>query len=261
MSASAPSFTAHNVCLDDGRWTLPSAERLVDSAWFRAARRVIDLVYPDGPAGRSLVDLGCLEGGYALEFARLGFDALGIEARTSNFAACAAVRAGVQLPAPAALRYVQDDVRHLAEHVGPTGAFDVTWCCGLFYHLDEPNSFLKLLGRLTRRVLILNTHFAPQHSEPYLSPLLHHDGARGRWYREFADGTALEAQEQSRWASWGNEQSFWMTRESILQTLSDGGFTTVFEQYDPLAPAIAESMTTGAYAQHHRGVFVGIKSA
>jgi SAM-dependent methyltransferase len=256
----AATYTAHNVCLDDGRWTLPQAERIVDSAWFGAARRVLALVYPQGPAGRTLVDLGCLEGGYALEFARMGFNALGIEARASNFAACEAVRAAVQLAAPAALRYVRDDVRHLASHTDTSGAFDVTWCCGLFYHLDEPNTFLRLLGQVTRRVLILNTHFAPAHEEPYLSPLMEHDGARGRWYREFADGTDLAAQETSRWASWGNEQSFWMTRESILQTMSDGGFTTVFEQYDPLAPDIAQAMTTGAYAQHHRGVFVGIKS-
>ena len=88
MNTAAAAFTAHNVALDDGTWTLPSTERLVDSAWFGAARRVLNLVYPHGMQGRTLVDLGCLEGGYALEFARLGFDALGIEARASNFAAC-----------------------------------------------------------------------------------------------------------------------------------------------------------------------------
>jgi hypothetical protein len=46
---------------------------------------MLNLVFPDGLRGKRIADLGCLEGGYAVEFARLGMNATGIEVRDSNF--------------------------------------------------------------------------------------------------------------------------------------------------------------------------------
>ena len=69
------TFTGHNIRLDDGSCTLPSIGLVMsDYPWFRSARRVLDLALPGDRRRYRLADLGCLEGGFSVEFARLGFD-------------------------------------------------------------------------------------------------------------------------------------------------------------------------------------------
>src|SRR5437588_9596810 len=64
------SFTFHNIRLDDGTLTKPELGFLIsESPWFQAARRAIEISLPGGVAGKRIVDLGCLEGGYTVEFA------------------------------------------------------------------------------------------------------------------------------------------------------------------------------------------------
>jgi len=103
-----PSFSYHNIRLDDGTLTRPEVGFLLsESPWFLAAKRTIELAFPGDIAGKRIVDLGCLEGGYTVEFARMGFEALGIEVRRDNFAACEYVKAHLDL---ANLRFARDDV-------------------------------------------------------------------------------------------------------------------------------------------------------
>jgi 2-polyprenyl-3-methyl-5-hydroxy-6-metoxy-1,4-benzoquinol methylase len=80
------SFTHHNIRLDDGTLTKPEIGFLLsESPWFLAAKRTLEVTFHGNIAGKRIVDLGCLEGGYTVEFARMGFEALGIEVRKSNF--------------------------------------------------------------------------------------------------------------------------------------------------------------------------------
>jgi hypothetical protein len=79
------SFTAHNIKLPDGSETMPEIGYLVsDSPWMKAAARVLRVVFRDTLADKSIADLGCLEGGYTVEFSRMGMQATGIEVRQSN---------------------------------------------------------------------------------------------------------------------------------------------------------------------------------
>jgi len=110
-------------------------------------------------AGKRIADLGCLEGGYTVEFARMGFEALGIEVRRSNFAACEYVRAHLHLPN---LHFARDDVWNIEKY----GTFDAIFCSGLLYHLDRPIEFIKLISGLCRRLIILNTHVARETINP-----------------------------------------------------------------------------------------------
>ena len=152
--SASPVFTAHSIRLGDGTFTIAGASRGIESdPRFLAAKRALDVVFPGDRKGLRIADLGCLEGGYTVELARLGFEAVGIEVRKTNFDACEYVRARVGLPN---LRFVNDDAWNI-ERYGP---FDAVFCCGVFYHLDCPNEFLRLLSRVTRRLLILQTHFA-----------------------------------------------------------------------------------------------------
>ena len=42
--------------------------------------------------------------------------------------------------------------------------------------------------------------------------------------------------------------------------MADAGFDIVLEQFDHMTPDIAESMESGFYKIHDRGIFVGIKN-
>jgi SAM-dependent methyltransferase len=257
MGDGTPGFTAHNIRFPDGTVTMPGHPRLLaDEPWCAGAKRVLSLVYGGDPRGRRVADLGCLEGGYALEFARMGMHALGVEVRASNFANCAGVGRRAGLPN---LSFVQDDVWNLAAH----GPFDAIFCCGLLYHLDRPRAFVRLMGEQARDAVIVNTHFAPWDWEPEpvfaLSALEEHEGLPGRWYFEH-DAEDEAALERLRWASWSNRRSFWPVREALLHCLREAGFDLVFQQFDAAGDDVLGATTDAAVRAHCRGVFVGIRT-
>ena len=134
-------FTAHNIRLDDGTLTKPDVGHSMDAyPWFVSARRILETVFPGDKHNLRLADLGCLEGGYAVEFARMGFQVLGIDVREANIAACNYVKSETNLPN---LKFVKDDVLNITKY----GVFDVVFCCGLLYHLDKPAQAKEHLQR------------------------------------------------------------------------------------------------------------------
>ena len=257
-AANAPTFTAHNIRLDDGSVTRPEQQDLTaENGWCLSARRALSVLFPDGGAGHSIVDLGCLEGGFTVEFARMGFDSLGLEVRESNLEACRYVQERLSLPN---LRFVRDDAWNLPRH----GVFDVVYCCGLLYHIESPVAFVKMLARQARKAVILNTHFATSEpSETYaLSEMTESEGVPGRWFAEYdAETVRTDAdREPLRWASWSNDRSFWIKREHIFGVLYNAGFDLVWEQMDWMGGDVANAMERGYYRTHHRGIFVGVRT-
>jgi SAM-dependent methyltransferase len=249
------TFTAHNIRLPDGTFTMPESNwTTAESPWMTSAQRVVEIVFGDRLAGRRVLDLGCLEGGYTLEFARMGMDAVGIEVRESNYANCELVREAFDLPN---LSFVRDDVWNVSSQ----GPADVIFCCGLLYHLDRPRAFIELMASLAPKVIIMNTHYAPVEPSPTftLSDIVEHEGLPGRWYQEHAE-TDPSVLETFKWTSWSNQQSFWLTKPAILTALHDAGFDAVFEQYDWLGDDLTASMTDGYYVTHSRAQFVAIRS-
>lgn len=275
------TFTSHNIRLDDGTYTKPEAGPSIDRlSWLLGAKRIIDATFPGDKANLGVADLGCLEGGYTVEFARLGLQSLGLDVRESNIEVCRYVQSKTTLPN---LRFVRDDVWNIADH----GSFDVVFCCGLFYHLDRPRAFLDVLSDVTKRLLILQTHFSEAGDFPAfirprrlrravsrliplkntkttthkLSRLTHHEGLPGRWIAEFRSERAFRDRENRRWSSWNNRKSFWIQREYLLQAIRDSGFDLVMEQFDSLGSDIAFEMTKGSYRTSGRSTFIAIKTA
>ena len=251
-----PSFTAHNIRLDNGELTYPDAGWLIaDEPRCLSAKRVIRSIFPDGRNKRRIVDLGCLEGAYAVEFARMGIDSLGIEVRKSNFENCLYVKNNVNL---LNLTFANDDVWNLPKY----GPFDIVYCNGLLYHLDRPAEFLHILSNECKKALILNTHFATEvnHSNFVLSDLTENEGIPGRWFGEYDPGMNRDELDALKWASWNNSRSFWPLKEYIPQLLQDVGFDLVFEQFDHLGTDIYEGLTRGGYKTQCRAQFVAIKT-
>jgi SAM-dependent methyltransferase len=247
-------FTSHNILLPDGTQTCPATPLLEEQPLSKAPLRTLDAFFPNRRPGEfSIVDLGCLEGGYTVLFARAGFDALGIDGRPQNIARCEF--AAEQLGLPGA-RFVCDDVRHLDDY----GSFDAVFCSGLLYHLDDPVAFLRMVSQATRRVLLLQTHFAtdtvPDAFAPGLSPLTTNEGVAGRWYAEHDDAATGEEIMASSWSSIGNRRSFWIEKRHLLQTLIDLGFAPVYEQYDFLNHVVDDDYIT----RYHRSLFVAVRA-
>lgn len=249
-------FTAHNIRLDNGILTKPELSVTMDEyPWFISARRILTNLFPKDRRRIHLVDLGCLEGGFSVEFARMGFRVLGIDVRESNIEACRYVKSNTYLPN---LQFIRDDVWNLAEY----GKFDVAFCSGLLYHLDRPKQFLELLSKSISKIVILQTHFSTQYRNDThgLSELTENESLEGRWYTEFSSEEDFIDRENQRWSSWENRRSFWIRREHLLQAIYDVGFDIVLEQFDSLGNKIAASMTEGYHKTHERGTFIGIKS-
>jgi 2-polyprenyl-3-methyl-5-hydroxy-6-metoxy-1,4-benzoquinol methylase len=272
-------FTSHNIRLDDGTLTKPDAGYSMEAhPLVISTRRILETVFPGDKRHLRLADLGCLEGGFAVEFARLGFQVLGIEVREANIEACNYVKSKIRLPN---LTFVNDNALNIANY----GKFDVVFCSGLLYHFDEPKRFLETLSAVTKKLLILQTHFAIRDANwrvllPtlirkvlsglegknrrfdrfYLSRLSQNEGLKGRWFTEFHSDRSFRRRETSKWASWDNRRSFWIQREYLLQAIRDVGFDLVLEQFDNLGPDIAASLVRGPYRQNSRGTFIGIKA-
>ncbi len=134
-------FTAHNIRLDDGTYTKPDIPYPMESLpWFVSAKRVLDTVFPGDKRHLRLADLGCLEGGFAVEFARMGFQVLGLDVRETNIRACHYVKAHTNLPN---LEFAQDDVWNIANY----GTFDaISWVSSLNWVRISCLSCMPMLG-------------------------------------------------------------------------------------------------------------------
>jgi len=230
------NFTAHNIVLADGSETLPGRAPLEQTGHCQAILRSMALAFPGDRSAVRVADLGCLEGGYTVAIARAGYQVTGIEARAGNLERCYYVANRTRL---AGMRFVEDDVRNLEAH----GSFDCVLCAGLLYHLESPTSFICMLGRVTKRLLLLQTHYS-------VDLIDEHEGSLGHWYDEPAAD-----QWAASWAAFRNYRSFWMSKKHILQTMRQAGFGCVYEQYDFL-----ENIVTDKYIEeNNRSLFIGVK--
>jgi hypothetical protein len=254
------TFTAHNIDLGNGVRTKPEIPHLLeDEPWFTSAKRMLNRLFPGDKSNLRLADLGCLEGGFAVGFARMGFQTLGIEVRAENFEKCRFVQEQLNFPN---LEFAHDNAWNLWKY----GQFDAIFCSGLLYHLDRPFEFMKLMHRHVRHVLFINTHFTTATSKgrhplsDQFSELCENEGLQGRWYNEFPDDASFAAREAFPWSSWDNRNSFWVRREYLLHALQEIGFDIVLEQFDAIGPEIRQSMIDGFYFKEDRSLFVAMKS-
>jgi hypothetical protein len=281
MNSLPPKFTAHNILLPDGTKTRGDGEMLLsESNVWKSIEKTVNLFFPSSRMERrnlKVVDLGCLEGGYAVEFAKLGFTTLGIEAREENIAKCDYVKDRLNL---SNLSFAKDNVRNLRNY----GHFDIVLNYGLLYHLNDPISFLKEEYECMNEnsLLLLNTHFAPEKDVRYAMPLVNryfwgpiqkriklfqttqnyrlsriteNEGYRGRWIREWSKKLSKEKKEKYLWASYDNDRSFWPCKKDLTRALHDIGFDHVFEQFDFTGDLWPDNYTF----RFNRTMFVAVK--
>lgn len=220
-------FVAHNIPLTRSEGTRPGEPLISESPRTIAIHESLQRFVGSDLAGKTALDLGCLEGGLSLELRRAGLTVLGVEGRTENYEKCLLIRA--HYAALGGLEFVQSDVRAFQ----PKRTFDVVVCSGLLYHLDAPAAYIGELGCLTASggMLYLDTHVAPEEDSlaasefaGSLSPVKTAtvDGIRIR-YREYSEDVALPE------SSIGNPHSVWMDSSSHLEVMFAAGFNRIFE--------------------------------
>jgi hypothetical protein len=213
---------AYNLDLGDDVFTM--APGLVGASEL-SARRTLQLVddVMGSVEGLRVLDLGTLEGLYAVELALHGATVVAVEAREANLEKARVARDAFGLEN---LELVHADLREI--RATDLGSFDVVLCLGVLYHLDAPSvfAFVEELGRLTRRLAVVETQVGLVGRRRYRW--------RGRRYR----GHVFAEDPRHLWAGL-DPTSLWLTRASLLNLLADAGFTTVQESLMPVVPETA----------------------
>jgi SAM-dependent methyltransferase len=174
-----------------------------------------------------VLDLGAAEGRYAVEFALHGAEVVAIEGRQGNVEKTQFLKDALGLER---LGIVRGDVRSLSAEAH--GRFDLVLCLGLLYHLEGIAAvrLVHAIAEMTRRLVVFETHVA---LAPRSSITVDDRIYWGRPIREFDPGAPLEMQERLSRSALGNAESFWLTRASLFNLLTDAGFTSVAELHVP----------------------------
>jgi SAM-dependent methyltransferase len=220
-------WTAHNVHLGHGVFTLGA-----DQPYLKLQRllQVAADVCERPLASLRVLDLACLEGGFAIEFARHGATVLGIEGREANLAKGQLAKDVLRLDR---LTFELGDVRHLSRQ--RHGEFDVVLCAGILYHLDAPDvfAFVEQIAEVCRRLTIVDTSVSIRAAESrsYKGRTYH-----GRTFPEHEGAKSRSEWTLDLWDSLDNASSFWLTRPSLLNLLKEAGFSSVMEVLNPALP-------------------------
>jgi SAM-dependent methyltransferase len=220
-------WTAHPIRLSESLATIQGAVNTNHLLYLqRVVQATADIVRRPFSELRVL-DLGALEGGFSIEFAKRGAKCLAVEGRKRHCDKIAFVRDALNL---ANLEVLNADVRQLDPQA--LGSFDIVLCLGLFYHIDAKSivKFARSLYALTRSVCVVDTHIAL-----FARTKIEADGRtyHGDLYREHRPEATQDEIEAKRWASIEREASFFMTEPSLCNLLDDVGFSSVMTCQNP----------------------------
>ena len=170
-----------------------------------------------------ILDLGCLEGLFSLEFALHGCEVVGLEFREHNVAKARARASAINCRN---VEFVQDNACNIS--IEKYGKFDAIICSGLLYHLTAADAvtLIRKMYEMTERAVIIDTHIS-------LAPTENFNSYAGHLFREHREGASKEEKLKVSWASADNETSFWFTRPSLVNLLADAGFSSVHECFTP----------------------------
>lgn len=227
MVAEHGPWSFHNVALPYGLFTMGSEPGGDNWRIVKFLRLVADTLKRPFEELRVL-DLGCGEGLYAIEFAQQGSNVIGVEGRPQHVAKADFCKRALGLQN---VTFELGDVREV--NCGTHGRFDVILCSGLLYHLDHPHVFelMAAMRGMCQGICIVDTSISPR------ADFQVQFGGHFYWgaaYREHATGLAHEEKMKEAGASLDNENSFWITKHDLVNGLIDLGFTSVFECLAPV---------------------------
>lgn len=195
-------------------------------------KRIVQVVSDLSPKPLSecrILDLGCLDGIFSIEFAKHGANTVGVEIRKNNIKKAVFCKEALGLHN---LDFCQDDVRNIS--VASYGRFDAIVCSGVLYHLPASDAInlIKCMHDIVNMngVIVIDTHVALKPSERFV-----YGGNEywGRVFREHSESATPQEKSKALLASADNPTSFWFTRPSLVNILNKAGFSSVYECFVP----------------------------
>jgi SAM-dependent methyltransferase len=216
-------FTTHRIAFADG---LATAAVGVDPFIDIRTQLVVD-AFDGSLAGRTVVDLGCLEGGFSLALAERGAEqVVGIEARSISVERCELART---LRGTERVEFVVADIK---DELAQRPPFDVVFAAGILYHVGDPAEMLRIIRRACRGIVLIDTHVADpdvaSHGCSDVVELRSGDRSyRGRWFPEYDPHASSSARDGYLWAAWSDSDAFWPLEDELVRMVTDAGFSSV----------------------------------
>ncbi len=124
------------------------------------AAQHLGLTPPGSLNGMNILELGPLEGAHTYQLAKLGADRIvAIEANSEAYLKCLVVKEILQTPRCQFL--LGDCVQFLQ---GSSERFDMIFCSGILYHMENPYEFIKAISQHTERVFLWTHYYDPKAS-------------------------------------------------------------------------------------------------
>ncbi len=222
-------WTAHNIYLGHNIYTI-GKHAVEDDIKLRRTVQIIEDISQKPLDKLRILDLGCLEGLYAVELALRGANVVAIEGRLANIEKARLAKEVLSLKN---LELVQEDVRNFSSE--KYGFFDVVLCLGILYHLPVPDvfDFARNLGGACKEFIIIDTLLSLR------SKIRVIDKGVEYWGRNFIEHLPWHSPEKKTkklWASLDNSTSFWLTKPSLYRLFATLGFTSIYECNSPPEP-------------------------
>lgn len=100
---------------------------------------------------KNVLDVGCGAGFFASYLAGLGLRVIGLDARSENVFEAQKRNQGID--------FVVENIENLS--VRKLGSFDLTFCFGLLYHLENPFLAIRNLHAMTGKMLLIESIITP----------------------------------------------------------------------------------------------------
>jgi hypothetical protein len=191
-----------------------------------------------------ILDLACLEGGFAIELGARGATAVGIDGRRGHIAKAEFARNALGLPN---VTFAVDDVRNVTR--ARYGGFDVVLCLGILYHLAERDlfPFARAITDCSDHLLVVDTVLTIEAPESSIYDGRTYHGLTTPEHQAKASASEIE---ENAWMSIDNSTNFLLSRFSLYNLFTDLGFSSAYECFLP--PVLGH----GA-----RSTFVAVKGA
>lgn len=194
--------------------------------------------------GHRVLDVACNCGGFSVEAAKSGADyVFGFDVEDHYIKQADFIKDVLGLTNAEFSNISIDDL-----DVGKHGTYDVTFCFGILYHLENPIRDMKMISSLTKKIMVVNT--TVMHI-PYVSPLVKWP----LWHMRIVPPAEKSATNIStaRWRKQDHCQ-FSPNVPAVKQLLKFLGFNDV-RQIKPQAKGLEERYYKGS-----RVTFIGIRS-
>lgn len=171
--------------------------------------------------GLTVLELGPLEAGHSYQLENLGAEyVLGIEANAEAYLKCLIVKEALNLKA---CHFLLGDVDEFLKRTDRT--FDLVFCSGILYHLQDPITVIQQICRITSRCFVW-THYYNEEAGNREGQRTHHRIERSGFEADYYE---LEYDNSAAGTFWGGNTArrAWMTQDGVLEAFRHFGLPHV----------------------------------